>query len=137
VKHALASSPNSQTIGRNGELPFLHFLQRYLPATPRATSGHFVTPSGSISPQIDVIVADAKKQRQVLVRLLPERLRSCRTRMVPGSSGYYATGRLAEVHGVATDDRSGDYAITAEGNVLLERILEVRRLPTNVLLLKL
>lgn len=60
VDRALASSPNSQTIGRNGELPFLSFLQRYLPFTLRAVSGHFITPSGTISPQLDVIVVDAR-----------------------------------------------------------------------------
>lgn len=60
VKRALASSPNAQTIGRNGEVPFLEFLQRYLPSTLRATTGHFITPSGEISPQLDVIVADSR-----------------------------------------------------------------------------
>lgn len=60
VERALASSTNSQTIGRNGELPFLQFLQRYLPTTLRAISGHFITPSGQLSPQIDVIVVDAR-----------------------------------------------------------------------------
>jgi hypothetical protein len=60
VERALASSPNAQTIGRNGETPFLDFLQRYLPSTPRATTGHFIAPSGAISPQLDVIVADSR-----------------------------------------------------------------------------
>jgi hypothetical protein len=60
VERALASSPNAQTIGRNGEIPFLDFLQRYLPSTLKATTGHFITPSGDISPQLDVIVADSR-----------------------------------------------------------------------------
>lgn len=60
VERALASSPNAQTIGRNGEIPFLRFLQRYLPSTLKATTGHFITPSGAISPQLDVIVMDAR-----------------------------------------------------------------------------
>jgi hypothetical protein len=60
VEKALASSPNSQTIGRNGELPFLWFLQRYLPQTLKAVSGHFITPAGVVSPQLDVIVVDAR-----------------------------------------------------------------------------
>lgn len=60
VDRALASSSNSQTIGRNGELPFISFLQRYLPATLRAVSGHFITPHGDLSPQLDVIVIDAR-----------------------------------------------------------------------------
>ena len=48
-------------------------------------------------------------------------------------SGYYGSGRLAEVHGLGSDINSGDYAVTAEGNVLFDRILEVRRRPLNVL----
>jgi hypothetical protein len=49
-------------------------------------------------------------------------------------SGYYGTGRLAEVHGVGADVHSGAYAVTTEGNVLFDRILEVRRRPINVVL---
>lgn len=60
VERALASSTNSQTVGRNGELPFISFLQRYLPTTLRAVSGHFITPNGDLSPQLDVIVIDAR-----------------------------------------------------------------------------
>jgi hypothetical protein len=48
-------------------------------------------------------------------------------------SGHYGGGRLAEVHGLGSDVRSGDYAVTSEGNVLFTRILEVRRRPLNVL----
>ena len=47
-------------------------------------------------------------------------------------SSYYGAGRLAEVHAVGTDAHSGDYAVTSEGNVLFERIIEVRRQPLNV-----
>ncbi|GAC1029317.1 hypothetical protein thsps21_01440 [Pseudomonas sp. No.21] len=60
VERALASSSNSQTVGKNGELPFIRFLQRYLPNTLRAVSGHFITPNGDISPQLDAIVFDAR-----------------------------------------------------------------------------
>lgn len=60
VDRALASSSNSQVIGRNGELPLLDFLNRYLPTTFRAVSGHFMTPNGNISPQIDVMVIDSR-----------------------------------------------------------------------------
>ena len=49
-------------------------------------------------------------------------------------SGYYGSGRLAEVHGVGSDVHSGAYAVTTEGNVLFDRILEVRRRPINVVL---
>jgi hypothetical protein len=50
-------------------------------------------------------------------------------------SGYYGGGRLAEIHAIASDARYGDYVVTTEGNVMLDRILEVRRLPTNVVVL--
>lgn len=48
-------------------------------------------------------------------------------------SEYYGSGRLAEVHALGSDVHSGDYAVTTEGNVLFDRILEVRRRPINVL----
>jgi hypothetical protein len=48
-------------------------------------------------------------------------------------SEYYGSGRLAEVHALGSDVHSGDYAVTAEGNVLFDRVLEVRRRPLNVL----
>lgn len=60
VERALASSTNSATIGRNGEIPLLRFLERYLPNTLKVASGHFLTPSGDISPQIDIMVLDAR-----------------------------------------------------------------------------
>ena len=50
-------------------------------------------------------------------------------------SGYYGSGRLAEVHALASDVHSGDYAVTTEGNVLFDRILEVRRRPINLIVL--
>ena len=50
-------------------------------------------------------------------------------------SEYYGSGRLAEVHAIGLDAHSGAYAVTAEGNVLFDRILEVRRRPLNVLVL--
>ena len=60
VDKALAASGNSQTIGRNGELPLVQFLNRYLPFTIRAFSGHFVAPDGEMSPQLDVMLVDAR-----------------------------------------------------------------------------
>ena len=48
-------------------------------------------------------------------------------------SEYYGSGRLAEVHALGSDVHSGDYAVTSEGNVLFDRILEVRRRPINVI----
>ncbi|EMQ60202.1 hypothetical protein VCEM1676A_003163 [Vibrio cholerae O1 str. EM-1676A] len=60
VDRALASSSNSQTIGRNGELPLLEFFNRYLPPTFKAVSGHFITPNGNISPQIDIMILDTR-----------------------------------------------------------------------------
>lgn len=50
-------------------------------------------------------------------------------------SRYYCGGRLAEVHALGFDERSGPYAVTAEGNVALERILEIRRKPIAVVLM--
>jgi hypothetical protein len=60
VDRALNSSPNSQTIGRNGELPLIAFLNRYLPSTLKAVSGHFITPNGDLSPQIDIMIVDSR-----------------------------------------------------------------------------
>jgi len=60
VDRALNSSSNSQTIGRNGEVPLIDFLTRYLPPTFKAVSGHFITPSGKISPQLDIIIIDSR-----------------------------------------------------------------------------
>jgi len=60
VDRALSSSSNSQTIGRNGELPLLDFFNRYLPPTFKALSGHFITENGDISPQLDVMILDVR-----------------------------------------------------------------------------
>src|SRR5689334_15392292 len=60
VDRALASSSNSQTIGRNGERPLLDFFNRYLPYTFKAVTGHFVPPSGTLSPQIDIMLLDSR-----------------------------------------------------------------------------
>lgn len=60
VDRAKASSSNPQVIGRNGELPLRDFLNRYLPFTLRAETGHFVTASGRLSPQQDVMILDAR-----------------------------------------------------------------------------
>jgi hypothetical protein len=60
VDRALESSRNAQVIGRNGEIPLRQFFNRYLPFTLRAATGHFVTPHGRLSPQIDVLILDAR-----------------------------------------------------------------------------
>lgn len=60
VERAKTSSNNSQTLGRNGELPLVDFLNRYLPSTLKAASGHFITQEGSLSPQIDVLILDSR-----------------------------------------------------------------------------
>jgi hypothetical protein len=60
VEKALSSTSNSQVIGRNGEIPFRNFLNKYLPYTIRAETGHFVSPSGKLSPQIDVMILDSR-----------------------------------------------------------------------------
>lgn len=60
VDKVLASTTNPQTIGRNGEIPLRDFLNRHLPYTFRAVTGHFVTPNGLLSPQIDVMILDTR-----------------------------------------------------------------------------
>lgn len=60
VERAVTSAPNAQIIGRNGELPLVQFFNRYLPFTFRAATGFFVTPSGKCSPQIDLLILDAR-----------------------------------------------------------------------------
>lgn len=60
VDRALAASGNAQVIGRNGELPLRSFLARHLPNTLLAKTGHFVSPSGRMSPQIDTMILDAR-----------------------------------------------------------------------------
>jgi hypothetical protein len=60
VDKALATSGNAQIIGRNGELPLIQFFNRHLPYTIRAHTGHFVAPEGTLSPQLDVVLVDAR-----------------------------------------------------------------------------
>ena len=60
VDKALAASGNAQIIGRNGELPLIQFFNRHLPYTIRAHTGHFVSPEGTLSPQLDVVLVDAR-----------------------------------------------------------------------------
>lgn len=60
VERSKSSSDNSQTLGRNGELPLIDFLNRYLPNTLRAASGHFITTNNDLSPQIDVMILDSR-----------------------------------------------------------------------------
>ena len=60
VDRAVASTSNAQIIGRNGEIPLRDFLNRYLPYTLRAETGHFLAPNGELSPQIDVMLLDAR-----------------------------------------------------------------------------
>ncbi|MHB1301033.1 MAG: DUF6602 domain-containing protein [Burkholderiales bacterium] len=60
VDKAHSSSSNSQILGKNGEAALCSLLNRYLPISFRAVAGHFVTPSGKLSPELDVIVMDAR-----------------------------------------------------------------------------
>lgn len=60
VEKAKASSNNSQTIGRNGEIPMITFLNNYLPPTLKAVSGHFMSQNSIKSPQIDIMILDAR-----------------------------------------------------------------------------
>lgn len=60
VERTKSSSNNSQTLGRNGEIPLIDFLNRCLPTTLKAVSGHFITSNNELSPQIDVMVLDSR-----------------------------------------------------------------------------
>jgi hypothetical protein len=51
---------NAQLIGSNGERPLLLFFNRYLPSTMKAVTGKFATPSGVLSPQIDIMIVDSR-----------------------------------------------------------------------------
>lgn len=54
------STTNSQILGKNGEKCLRDFLNRYLPNCFRVVSGHFATPGGDLSPEIDLMVMDAR-----------------------------------------------------------------------------
>lgn len=54
------STTNSQILGKNGEKGLRDFLNRYLPNCFRAVSGHFVTPKGSLSPEMDLMLMDSR-----------------------------------------------------------------------------
>jgi len=60
VDQAVVASRNADDIGKSGEKPILQFLNRYLPNCLRCYSGHFATPAGQRSPQIDVMVLDSR-----------------------------------------------------------------------------
>jgi hypothetical protein len=54
------STTNSKILGENGEIGIKDFLNRYLPSCFRAVGGHFVTPEGELSPEIDVMLVDSR-----------------------------------------------------------------------------
>ena len=60
VQKTLSSSGNAANIGRAGENGVREFLERYLPYVFRAESGHFVTPRGHRSPEIDIMLLDSR-----------------------------------------------------------------------------
>lgn len=60
VDKALASSTNAQVVGANGEIPLRSFFMRYLPHTLRVATGHFITPAGKLSPQLDLMILDSR-----------------------------------------------------------------------------
>lgn len=60
VDQALSTTSRTQSIGKNGEAPLIGFLQKYLPYTFHAVTGHFITPSGRLSPRIDIMIVDAR-----------------------------------------------------------------------------
>lgn len=60
VDKALLASGNSQVVGANGEIPLRSFFRRYLPNAIQVATGHFLTPSGRLSPQIDIMFIDSR-----------------------------------------------------------------------------
>lgn len=60
AKDQAVASGNPQVIGRNGEILIADFLRRYLPAAFRVETGFFITPEGCLSPQIDILILDAR-----------------------------------------------------------------------------
>lgn len=60
IKRAQNSTTNAQILGRNGEKVFHKFLNRYLPNCFRAVNGHFVTPEGVLSPEVDILLIDSR-----------------------------------------------------------------------------
>lgn len=54
------STTNSKILGENGEIGIKDFLNRYLPSCFRAVGGHFVTPDGELSPEIDIMLVDSR-----------------------------------------------------------------------------
>lgn len=46
--------------GHHGELLLLNFLNKYLPASLKAVTGYFITPSENLSPQIDILIVDPR-----------------------------------------------------------------------------
>jgi len=60
IQKARRSTSNPQIMGRNGEKPIVEFLNKHLPSCFVARTGHFTTPSGKLSPQIDVMITDSR-----------------------------------------------------------------------------
>ncbi len=60
IDKAIESSGNPMIIGQNGEILLRDFLKRYFPNTLRAETGHFISPKGLLSPQIDVMILDSR-----------------------------------------------------------------------------
>lgn len=60
IDRANASTSNAQIIGNNGEIPLRNFLCEHLLYTLKAASGHFITPTGTLSPQIDILILDSR-----------------------------------------------------------------------------
>jgi hypothetical protein len=60
AKDQAVACGNPQIIGRNGEIPLMECFRRYLPSTFRVETGFFMTPEGELSPQLDIMLLDAR-----------------------------------------------------------------------------
>lgn len=60
IEKARNISHNASLLGLNAEVNIIKFLRRYSPPTLRFETGHFITPKGYRSPQIDILVLDPR-----------------------------------------------------------------------------
>ncbi len=60
IDQALSTTSRAQSIGKNGEIPLIAFLKRYLPYSFNAVTGYFISPSGRLSPPTDILILDAR-----------------------------------------------------------------------------
>ncbi len=60
IDQALSTTSRNRSIGKNGEIPVIAFLKRYLPYSFNVVTGNFISPNGRLSPPIDILILDAR-----------------------------------------------------------------------------